>query len=74
MHGVSHKFVVNAFEVFGLAPFLPVKAQQDPDPEFPTVAFPNPEEKGWITIADDALICLFSFRRSRSCLSLYCCS
>ena len=46
MHGVSDKFVSEAFAVFGFAPYLPVAAQQQPDPEFPTVKFPNPEEKG----------------------------
>ena len=46
MHGVSHPFVERAFESFGFPPFLPVKQQQIPDPEFPTVNFPNPEEKG----------------------------
>ncbi|EGN96134.1 hypothetical protein SERLA73DRAFT_170549 [Serpula lacrymans var. lacrymans S7.3] len=46
MHGVSHPFVSRAFKTFGFAPFIPVKEQQEPDPEFPTVKFPNPEEKG----------------------------
>ncbi|ETW81836.1 hypothetical protein HETIRDRAFT_317679 [Heterobasidion irregulare TC 32-1] len=46
MHGVSHPFVAKAFEIFGLPPFIPVREQQVPDPEFPTVKFPNPEEKG----------------------------
>ena len=46
MHGVSHPWVAAAFEQFGLPPFIPVKEQQEPDPEFPTVKFPNPEEKG----------------------------
>lgn len=46
MHGVSHPFVEKAFESFGFPPFIPVKQQQMPDPEFPTVKFPNPEEKG----------------------------
>ena len=46
MHGVSHAFVKAAFELFGFAPFTPVVEQQIPDPEFPTVKFPNPEEKG----------------------------
>ncbi len=47
MHGVSHEFAVKAFEVFDLEPFVSVKAQEKPDPEFPTVRFPNPEEKGF---------------------------
>ncbi|THH10832.1 hypothetical protein EW145_g1056 [Phellinidium pouzarii] len=51
MHGVSHVYAVKAFEAFGLAPFQPVKAQQDPDPDFPTVQFPNPEEKGALDLA-----------------------
>lgn len=46
MHGVSHKFMVSAFELYGFAPFTPVSEQEKPDPEFPTVKFPNPEEKG----------------------------
>ena len=46
MHGVSHVFVNRGFECFGFKPFIPVKEQQHPDPEFPTVRFPNPEETG----------------------------
>lgn len=46
MHGVSDKFVSEAFTRFGFAPYIPVTEQQQPDPEFPTVKFPNPEEKG----------------------------
>jgi phosphoglucomutase len=46
MHGVSNTFLEMAFEKFGFLPFIPVKQQQFPDPEFPTVKFPNPEEKG----------------------------
>jgi phosphoglucomutase len=46
LHGVGHPFVEEAFEKFQLPPFIPVKEQQIPDPEFPTVKFPNPEEKG----------------------------
>lgn len=48
MHGVSHPFVTEGFKVFGFPKniFTPVKEQQYPDPEFPTVTFPNPEEKG----------------------------
>jgi phosphomannomutase len=46
MHGVGHTFVAQAFDTFGFCAFKPVPAQKDPDPEFPTVRYPNPEEKG----------------------------
>lgn len=48
MHGVSHPFMTRAFEQFGLSAFTPVTEQQIPDPDFPTVKFPNPEEKGMV--------------------------
>jgi phosphoglucomutase/phosphopentomutase len=44
MHGVGYDFSVEAFRSFNLNPFIPVKEQVQPDPEFPTVKFPNPEE------------------------------
>ena len=46
MHGVGHPFAVKAFELFGLPVFMSVPEQRDPDPNFSTVKFPNPEEKG----------------------------
>lgn len=46
MHGVSDSFAMQAFTIFGFRPYIPVNEQQFPDPEFPTVRFPNPEEKG----------------------------
>ena len=46
MHGVSDSFAMQAFAIFGFRPYIPVTEQQLPDPEFPTVRFPNPEEKG----------------------------
>ena len=48
MHGVSSPFVKRGMEVFGFPEraVVEVAEQKDPDPEFPTVAFPNPEEKG----------------------------
>ena len=46
MHGVSDAAMQRAFQLFGFEPYTPVAAQQKPDPEFPTVRFPNPEEKG----------------------------
>jgi len=51
MHGVSHLFMTKAFEIFGFKPFTPVQEQSQPDPEFPTVKFPNPEEKGALDLA-----------------------
>lgn len=44
MHGVGFPFVERAFEVAELKPVHAVVEQRDPDPEFPTVKFPNPEE------------------------------
>lgn len=46
MHGVGDAWAQRAFECFSLPPFLSVASQMEPDPEFPTVAFPNPEEQG----------------------------
>ncbi|XP_069487921.1 phosphopentomutase [Ambystoma mexicanum] len=44
VHGVGHVFVQSAFEAFGFAPPIAVPEQKEPDPEFPTVKYPNPEE------------------------------
>jgi len=44
MHGVGADFVEAAFSRANLQPPLHVKEQRDPDPDFPTVTFPNPEE------------------------------
>ncbi len=46
MHGVGCPFARRSFEAFNLSPFLSVTSQEAPDPDFPTVPFPNPEEKG----------------------------
>lgn len=51
MHGVGDLFTSKAFEIVGFLPYTPVKEQQHPDPEFPTVKFPNPEEKGALELA-----------------------
>ncbi|RUP45717.1 hypothetical protein BC936DRAFT_147821, partial [Jimgerdemannia flammicorona] len=44
MHGVGTPYARRSFEAFGLKPFIEVPEQVQPDPDFPTVAFPNPEE------------------------------
>lgn len=44
MHGVGAEAMTDAFRMFGLPAFTPVPEQIEPDPEFPTVKFPNPEE------------------------------
>ncbi|KAI0051141.1 hypothetical protein FA95DRAFT_1580867 [Auriscalpium vulgare] len=55
MHGVGHPFASRAFDEFGFAPFIPVAEQQGPDPDFPTVKFPNPEEKAYRTADREGL-------------------
>jgi len=46
LHGVGTLSVEGALSRGGFPKFFTEKSQRDPDPEFPTVAFPNPEEKG----------------------------
>ena len=51
MHGVGLPFAKHIFLVFGLPPFVSVPQQEEADPSFPTVSFPNPEEKGALNMA-----------------------
>ncbi|KAL3900974.1 MAG: hypothetical protein SGCHY_000958 [Lobulomycetales sp.] len=51
MHGVGLAFAQRAFQVLGLTEFVPVTDQMLPDPDFKTVSFPNPEEKGALDLA-----------------------
>ncbi|XP_012224689.1 phosphopentomutase isoform X1 [Linepithema humile] len=44
MHGVGYEYMTAAFEAANFKPFISVEEQKLPDPEFPTVKFPNPEE------------------------------
>ncbi|XP_015523670.2 phosphoglucomutase-2 [Neodiprion lecontei] len=44
MHGVGYDYMVKAFDAAKFKPFIVVEEQKDPDPDFPTVKFPNPEE------------------------------
>ncbi|MFC4222881.1 phospho-sugar mutase [Lysinibacter cavernae] len=46
MHGVGWQTAARVFHRAGLPVPNSVAEQQEPDPDFPTVAFPNPEEPG----------------------------
>lgn len=54
LHGVGGAMAVEALQRAGFERVHTVGAQFAPDPDFPTVAFPNPEEPG----ATDALLTL----------------
>ena len=63
LHGVGLPFIRDALDVIGLTASMTVVIEQAlPDPDFPTVRFPNPEEKGALDIAiataDRSNICL----------------
>lgn len=51
MHGVGTEVARKVFTAAGFDPLLSVPEQAQPDPEFPSVAFPNPEEPGAIDLA-----------------------
>ena len=54
MHGVGGEPALRALRRAGFTDVHPVAEQYSPDPDFPTVAFPNPEEAG----ATDLLLAL----------------
>lgn len=51
LHGVGGTTVTAALEAAGFSDLHTVPEQAEPDPRFPTVDFPNPEEKGAIDLA-----------------------
>jgi len=51
LHGVGNDTVIEAFARAGFPAPYAVASQSQPDPEFPTVVFPNPEEAGAIDAA-----------------------
>jgi phosphomannomutase len=51
LHGVGAETFIKVFEKSGFKAPIVVKEQVTPDPDFPTTAFPNPEEAGAIDLA-----------------------
>ncbi|KAH7091242.1 hypothetical protein FB567DRAFT_518262 [Paraphoma chrysanthemicola] len=52
MHGVGLRAMTQCVEKLGMSSQMTVvEAQAQPDPDFPTVKFPNPEEKGALDLA-----------------------
>lgn len=71
MHGVGYQWIERAFQEMHSINHLPtclaVPSQRDPDANFPTVAFPNPEEKGvsgvvMSSIPPHCMICSINIR------------
>jgi phosphomannomutase len=51
MHGVGTKTLQRVFHRAGFPSLILVAAQAQPDPDFPTLTFPNPEEVGALDLA-----------------------
>jgi phosphomannomutase len=51
LHGVGGASVLQVLETAGFSTPRVVEQQEQPDPDFPTVSFPNPEEPGAMDLA-----------------------
>jgi phosphomannomutase len=51
MHGVGTQTLLSVFQAANFSKPILVEKQCEPDPDFPTVAFPNPEEPGSMDLA-----------------------
>lgn len=51
MHGVGGATMTRLLDEAGFANVFEVEKQAEPDPDFPTVSFPNPEEPGALDLA-----------------------
>jgi len=52
MHGVGLRFMTKALDALGVGKYMSVVEEQaHADPDFPSVKFPNPEEKGALDVA-----------------------
>ncbi|WP_454044464.1 phospho-sugar mutase [Cellulosimicrobium sp. Marseille-Q8652] len=51
LHGVGGAVVAHVLREAGFTSVVPVEEQMDPDPDFPSVSFPNPEEPGAMDLA-----------------------
>ena len=51
LHGVGGLVLPSLCHSLGIRDYTIVSAQEKPDPEFPTVKFPNPEEAGALDLA-----------------------
>jgi phosphomannomutase len=60
LHGCGQDIFLEAMRRRGFSRVFPVPEQGDPDPDFPTVRFPNPEEPG-------ALDLVLALARERDC-------
>lgn len=56
LHGVAGETFRQAWAAAGFEPCVEVPEQAAPDPDFPTVAFPNPEEPGTLDLVTAAAV------------------